>query len=281
MIRLTGLRAGYGDVEVLHAIDLAIAPGEMVGLLGPNGAGKTTLLLAATGILAPTAGTVALSGRDVAGLASRERARLVAAVPQRAESAGEFTVAALVRLGRYPYLRFLAGYTEADEAACREAMAAVGVDHLAERRLNALSGGEFQRVLTARALAQDARALVLDEASASLDIARKMELYDLLARRNAAGTTVLAALHDVNLAALFCKRLIFLKDGHIVADGPTADVFTGQTLSRIYDADILVIPHPRNGCPQALAVPAGPPGPPAAATVPRPGGRDDNRRPGP
>lgn len=281
MIRLSGLRAGYGGVEVLHAIDLAIAPGEMVGLLGPNGAGKTTLLLAATGILAPTAGTVRLAGRDVATLPARQRARLVAAVPQRAESVGDFTVAALVAMGRYPHARFLGGPTAADEAACREAMDAVGVAHLATRRLHELSGGEFQRVLAARALAQQARALVLDEASAGLDIARKMELYGLLAARNAAGTTVVAALHDVNLAALFCKRLVFLKSGRIAADGPTADVFTSQTLSRIYDADILVIPHPRNGLPQALAVP-GPPGGPAAGPAGHgQGGRDHNRRPGP
>lgn len=277
MIRLSGLRAGYGGADVLHGIDLAIAPGEMVGLLGPNGAGKTTLLLAATGILPGRAGTVRLGGREVTALSARARAKLVAAVPQRAESAQELTVSALVLMGRYPYLTFLGGYAAADKTAADRAMAAVGVAHLADRRLHELSGGEFQRVLAARALAQDARALVLDEASANLDIARKMELYDLLAARNAAGATIVAALHDINLAALYCKRLVFLKDGRIAADGPVADVFTSQTLSRIYDADILVITHPRNGRPQALAVPA------VAAAPDRdalPGGRDDHRRPG-
>ncbi|HCR13894.1 MAG TPA: ABC transporter ATP-binding protein, partial [Solidesulfovibrio sp.] len=176
-------------------------------------------------------------------------------VPQRADNAGELRVRALVLMGRYPYLRFLGGYDEDDETAARAAMEAVGVAHLAARRLGELSGGEFQRVLAARALAQDAKALILDEASAGLDIARKMELYGLLAARNAAGATIVAALHDVNLAALFCNRLIFMKNGNIAADGPVAAVFTSETLSRIYDTDILVVAHPRSGLPQALAVP--------------------------
>ena len=160
-------------------------------------------------------------------------------------------------MGRYPYLSLLGGYGAQDEAAADAAMAAVGVSGLGGRQLGELSGGEFQRVLIARALAQAADVLVLDEASANLDMARKMELHDLLAARNAAGTTVLAALHDLNLAALYCRRLVFLKNGRIEADGPVAEVFTQQTLSRIYETDIVVIPHPRLPAPQALAVPAG------------------------
>ena len=257
MIRCQGLRAGYGEVEALSDIDLHVRPGEMVGLLGPNGAGKTTLLLAMTGALAPRAGRVLLGGRDIAAMPDRVRARSIAAVPQRAESASGLSVRALVLMGRYPYLSFLGGYGQDDLAAAEAAMAAVGVAELSGRRLGELSGGEFQRVLAARALAQGADALILDEASASLDIARKMELYALLAARNAAGTTIVAALHDINLAALFCRRLVFLNHGRIEADGPTAAVFTTETLSRIYDTDILVIAHPATGAPQALAVPAG------------------------
>ncbi len=256
MIRLTGLRAGYHGRDVLHGLDLRIGRGEMVGLLGPNGAGKTTLLLAATGALAPTGGAVALGGRDIGRLGSRERARLVAAVPQRAESAGELSVRSLVLMGRYPFLTLLGGYGPDDQAAADAAMDAVGVAGLENRLLGELSGGEFQRVLAARALAQAADVLVLDEASASLDMARKMELYALLAARNAAGTTIVAALHDLNLAALFCPRLVFLKNGRIEADGPVAEVFTAHTLSRIYETDITVIAHPKTGTPQALAVPA-------------------------
>jgi iron complex transport system ATP-binding protein len=269
MIRCQNLRAGYGSREVLGGIDLHVGQGEMVGLLGPNGAGKTTLLLAITGALAPTSGSVRLGGRDIARLPARERAKQVAAVPQRAESAAELTVSALVLMGRYPYLSLLGDYGAADIKAAEAAMEAVGVAALGNRHLGELSGGEFQRALVARALAQAADVLVLDEASANLDIARKMELYELLAARNTTGITILAALHDINLAALFCRRLVFLKNGRIEADGPVAEVFTQQTLSRIYETDIVVIPHPHTGLPQALAVPA--PGPFLGATGPGPG----------
>jgi iron complex transport system ATP-binding protein len=269
MIRCQGLRAGYGNREVLGGIDLHVGQGEMVGLLGPNGAGKTTLLLAITGALPPTGGSVRLGGQDIARLPARERAKRVAAVPQRAESAAELTVRALVLMGRYPYLSLLGDYGADDIKAADAAMEAVGVAALGNRHLGELSGGEFQRALVARALAQAADVLVLDEASANLDIARKMELYALLAARNAAGITILAALHDINLAALFCRRLVFLKNGRIEADGPVVEVFTQQTLSRIYETDIVVIPHPQTGLPQALAVPA--PRPLLGAIVPGPG----------
>lgn len=273
MIRCQGLRSGYHGRPVLQGIDLEVAAGEMVGILGPNGAGKTTLLLTLSGVLSPGSGTVRLDGTDVAAMADRERARKVAAVPQRGESARELTVRSLVLMGRYPYLSFLGGYAPEDAAAAAAAMEAVGVADLAPRRLGELSGGEFQRVLTARALAQESDVLLLDEASASLDVARKIELYQLLAARNAAGTTILAALHDINLAALFCRRLVFLKGGRIEADGPTAAVFTQPTLSRIYETDIIVIPHPTTGLPQALAVPGpGPaPGPGPGCTGHGPG----------
>jgi iron complex transport system ATP-binding protein len=266
MIRCRNLTSGYRGRAVLGGLDLSVAAGEMVGILGPNGAGKTTLLLALSGVLSPGEGSVALGGRDIAGLSDRQRARLVAAVPQRGENAGELTVRSVVLMGRYPYLGFLGGYGQPDTDAAEAAMAAVGLSGLAHRRLHELSGGEFQRVLAARALAQESGILLLDEASASLDIARKMELYALLAARNAAGVTILAALHDINLAALFCRRLVFLKNGRIEADGPTEAVFTQQTLSRIYETDIIVIPHPCTGLPQALAAagPARSPGRPDA-----------------
>ncbi len=255
MIVCQGLRAGYGRREVLSGLDLHVAPGEMVGLLGPNGAGKTTLLLTLTGALPLRGGRVRLAGRDLATLSPRQRARLVAAVPQRLDAVPELTARALVLMGRYPYLGLLGGYGPEDETIAFEAMVATGVAALADRPCAALSGGEFQRVLVARALAQATDLLILDEASANLDMARKVELHDLLAARNAAGATVVAALHDINLAALYCRRLVFVKDGRIVADGPVADVFTQSTLSRIYETDIIVLPHPRTGAPQALVVP--------------------------
>jgi len=264
-----GLRAGYGRRVVLSGLDLTVAAGEMVGLLGPNGAGKTTLLLTLTGAIDPLGGRVRLGGREVSELSPRHRAKRVAAVPQRLEAVPGVTVRALVLMGRYPYLGLLGGYGPADEELAEAAMVRTGVADLAERTCDALSGGEFQRVLVARALAQAADILILDEASANLDMARKVELHDLLAARNAAGTTVVAALHDINLAALYCRRLVFLKDGRIAADGPVAEVFTSPILSRIYETEIIVLPHPRTGAPQALVVPGpGGPGPADRPTGP-------------
>jgi len=270
MIVCQGLRAGYGGHDILDGIDLTVADGEMVGLLGPNGAGKTTLLLTLTGALPPTAGRVLIGGRDIAEIPVRQRAQGAAAVAQRIALVPELTVRAFVLMGRYPYLSFLGSYGPEDTAIAETAMAETGVARLAERSCGALSGGEFQRVCIARALAQTTDVLILDEASANLDMARKVELHDLLAARNATGTTVIAALHDLNLAALTCRRLIFLKNGRIEADGPVEAVFTQAILSRIYETDILVLPHPRTGAPQALAVPGGCPAPVSAPSGPSP-----------
>jgi iron complex transport system ATP-binding protein len=135
-------------------------------------------------------------------------------------------------------------------------MRETGVEELAERRLDQVSGGEFKRVLIARALAQDTPALLLDEAAAGLDAAAKMAVCEMMAAKAAKGSLVLAVMHDLNLAALFCHRLVFLKRGRVVLDGPTADVFTRQTLSEIYETPVCVAPHPVTGAPQALFVPA-------------------------
>ena len=255
MIVCQGLCAGYDGREVLSSIDLSITKGEMVGLLGPNGSGKTTLLMALSGVIPAIRGRISIDGRDIAALSAKRLAQRVAAVPQRLALVPELSVRSLVIMGRYPYLAFLGDYGAEDQRKADAAMAATGLSALAEHSCGALSGGEFQRAGIARALAQAADVLLLDEATANLDMARKVELHDLLAARNAAGTTVVAALHDLNLAALTCRRLIFLKHGRIEADGPVEAVFTQSLLSRIYETDIVVFPHPRTGTPQALAVP--------------------------
>lgn len=264
MIRLQEVRAGYGAREALRGVSLAFAPGEMVGLLGPNGSGKTTLLLVMAGVLAPFAGAVELGGESAAGMRPRQRARRVASLPQRAEAAFDLKVETLVLLGRYPYLSLLGGYSDADRAAAAAAMAETATLAFRERSAGSLSGGEFRRVLLARALAQQAPALLLDEATAALDLARKMEVCALLATKARAGTLVVSAIHDLNLAALFCERLVFLKAGRVALDGPTAEVFTATNLTEIYETPVIVAPHPLTGAPQAFPVPAPLPAAPAA-----------------
>lgn len=255
MIRASGLCCGYGRTDVLHDVDFELARGEMVGLLGPNGSGKTTLLLALSGILAPRKGQVEIDGEPLAGLAPKARAKRMAAVPQRAEVSFGLRVRSIVLMGRYPYVSLLGGFSEEDGRIADAAMRETGTLDLALRDAQALSGGELARVLIARALAQAADVLLLDEAAASLDIARKIEVHDLLAGKNREGATVLSAMHDLNLAALYCDRLVFLKQGRVALDGPTHQVFTADNLSRIYETEVRIFAHPDTGAPQALLVP--------------------------
>ena len=258
MIRVSRLTARYaGGRPVLNGISLAIAPGEMAGLLGPNGSGKTTLLRIVAGSLAPGEGSVLVRGDAVAALSHKERARRMAFVPQRPESVPDFTVFDLALMGRYPHRGFLEDYTPEDEAAVRAALEETAAAHLADRTVRTLSGGELQRVYVARAFAQETPVLLLDEPATGLDPAHAVALFDRVRARNRRdGATVLMAIHDLNLAALYCDRLIFLRDGLVAADGPTASVFTAETLQRVYDAPFIVLAHPETGRPQALARPA-------------------------
>ena len=255
MIRARGLSCGYAGRAVLRGVDLHLAPGEFVALLGPNGAGKTTLLLALAGALPALEGAVEQDGRDISSSSARERARLASCVPQRAEVPAGFTVRELVRMGRYAHTNFFGGYGPQDDDAAQAALADAHCLDLAERQAAELSGGEQQRVLLARALCQGRRALLLDEATSALDLARRVEAFDLLARQHQRGGTVLAAAHDLNLAALYCPRLVFLKAGRVALDGPTTDIFTEANLRDIYETDIRVAPHPVTGAPQAHLVP--------------------------
>lgn len=262
MIRAAGLRSGYGGRAVLHGVDLRLAAGEFAALLGPNGSGKTTLLLTLAGVLTPLDGRVELDGRDLARLSARERARLASCVPQSVQVPQGYTVRELVRMGRYAHAGFFGGCGPEDEAAVDAALSDARCEDLALREACGLSGGERQRVLLARALCQGRRLLLLDEPTSALDLARRLEAFDLLAAQHRAGGTVLAAAHDLNLAALYCPRLIFLKAGRVALDGPTAEVFTEANLKDIYETDIRVAPHPVTGAPQAHMVPGAGPGRP-------------------
>ena len=252
MLDVRGLTAGYGARPVLRGISLKARGGESVALLGPNGSGKTTLLRCISGVLRPQGGDICLAGKSLERLRPRERARLVAVVPQRAECPPGLSVRHMALLGRYPYLSWLGGYGRRDYEAVERALAATGAAGLVGRRVDELSGGELQRVLLARALAQESPLLLLDELAAGRDLARMVELFDLLERRRAAGACVLMAMHDCNLASLYATRLIGLKNGQMLFDGPASEIFTEEKLSALYDIPIRVFPHPRWGLPQAL-----------------------------
>ena len=235
---------GYGEAALtVRDVTTSIAPGEMVGLLGPNGAGKSTILKLASGVMPPRQGTIRIEGDDVRSLSRRELARRVAVIPQDFSVQFAYTVRQIVELGRLPHrgpLSAWGGPGAADRAAVAGALHAAHADDLAERVFNELSGGERQRVLVALALAQDARIVLLDEPTAHLDIKHQVEVLDLLRRMNRErGLTVVAALHDLNLAARYFPRLLLFR-GEIVAEGPPAHVLDGALLSRVYETAVQV-----------------------------------------
>ena len=235
------LRFAYGGRPALDGASLRVAPGEIVGLIGPNGSGKSTIIKILSGVLAGYQGTVLLDGRDPRALDRREVARTLAVVPQEASFSLPFTVLEIVLLGRHPHLGSLAFEAADDVTLARQALDRCGALHLAERSIHELSSGERQRVVFARALAQEPRALLLDEPASFLDIRHQIELYELvrsLAENDAA--SVLLVVHDLNLAAEYCDRVYLLRRGQVDTSGPTAEVFTYANLSRVFETDLYV-----------------------------------------
>ena len=255
MIDVEGLCCGYGNTEVLKGVSLRVEAGEMAGILGPNGSGKTTLLLALTGVLPAHSGSIRVAGVDISRQESRRKARLMASVPQRSEFAFPFKCLSVVLMGRYPHLDGWGGYSQRDLEVAVTALEETRIAQLAHRFIGEVSGGEAQMVMVARALAQETEILLLDEATSNLDVARKVQVFDLLTEKNRQGATLLCVMHDLNLAALYCRRVIFLKNGRVAADGRTEDVFNDKSLSEIYETEIRVSKHPVTGSPQAHFVP--------------------------
>ncbi len=255
MIRVHDLHCGYNGRNVLHGISLDVPKGQMAGILGPNGSGKTTLMHVLAGIIPPASGQAELDNSPVAEYSAKALARTMAVVPQHTRATFPYRCLSVVLMGRYPHVSFLGGYGPQDMEAALEAMRRAGSLHLAERMADTLSGGEFKRVVISRALAQQSSILLLDEATAGLDVAAKVAMYDLFRKMAATGTTICSVMHDLNLAALYCDRLVFLKHGRIVADGPTAQVFTRQTLTDVYETEVAIAAHPVTGQPQAHFVP--------------------------
>lgn len=250
MVCCEQLSAGYGLREILHRVSLRADAGEHVAVLGPNGSGKTTLLRVLDGTLTAAEGTVALDGHALGGMPPRERARRVAVVPQRLEGLPALPVRDMVLLGRYPYLGWWGVYGPEDRRAADDALRMARALPLAERSVAELSGGEVQRVLLARALAQQSRVLLLDELAAGLDLAAAVALFDMLDARRRAGMCLITVMHDLNLAALYATRLVGIRAGCVLFDGPVREVFTGENLSELYGTRIHVRPHPWRAVPQ-------------------------------
>jgi iron complex transport system ATP-binding protein len=231
-------RYAPGAPLVVDGVTVRLADGALAGILGPNGSGKTTLLRLLSGTRRPTSGRVQLDGRALDQLSRREAAQHIAVVPQETELAFEYRAIEMVLMGRHPHLGVFTVEGPDDIRIAEDALTATGTRHLAERPFHELSGGEKQRIVIAAALAQSAKLLLLDEPTASLDLGYQLEISSLLLALNKDhGVTMAISTHDLNLAASICRELILMRDGRVLAAGPTADVLTPDNISRLYDVE--------------------------------------------
>ena len=253
-IKISDLVVGYGDDPVLSGVTAEIAGGEFVGIVGPNGSGKTTLLRSIARVLKPSSGAVSIGGKDVFSISPRELAREMGVVPQETVPAFEFSALEIVLMGRTPHLRRFQSESDKDIAIAEESMRRTGTLELADRPFAALSGGERQRVVIARALAQEPKIILLDEPTSHLDINYQFEIMGLVKRLNKEqGITVLTVLHDLNLAAQYCDRLLMLSKGKIRTAGTPADVLTAGNVKSVYGVDVWVRKHPTSGRPYVIS----------------------------
>lgn len=261
VLSVADVALSYGQTMVLRDLALDVREGEMVALLGRNGAGKSTLLRLLSGVLAPQQGIVRLDGAPIGGLNRRAIARRLAVVPQQLQVPFAFNVREVTSLGRTAHVPFLAAESARDRAAVADVLDLLDLTGLAERSYNTLSGGEQQRVVLAMALCQLWRQpgiLLLDEPTVHLDVAHQRAVLRLTRRLHddrEHGLTVLAAVHDLNMAALYFDRLLLLKDGRLHADGPPWTVLTVEAIRDVFGVDARIAPHPTVDAPQVTLLP--------------------------
>jgi len=247
---------GYRRKQVLHSINLETADGEFLGVIGPNGSGKTTLLKAMSGLLKTWSGHITLNGENIRSYRREDLARHVALLPQNAVLPELFTALDIVLMGRMPHLGLIRYESSRDVRIALDAMEATQTTQLARRRMNEVSGGEKQRVVIARALTQEARILMLDEQTANLDINYQSEILSFLRKLcRERQMTVIAALHDLNLASQYCDRLVMLNNGTIYRQGTPVEVIEVDAIREVFGAEVMVHPHPINGLPTTLIAP--------------------------
>jgi iron complex transport system ATP-binding protein len=251
ILDIKDLSAGYENGFVVHDVSLTIGPGEFVAVLGRNGSGKSTLIKAVQNLLGNVRGEVFCAGEDIFRMGPRRVAAKIAYVPQMAEPVFEYAVEEIVLMGRFARQGRFEKVSTEDERAVAEAMRLTEVAGLRGKRLSQLSGGERQRVFIARALAQDTPLLLLDEPSSHLDISYQIEVYGILkGLQKDKGKTVVAAEHNINLAAAHAERLVFLKNGVIAAEGTAAETVTAANILTIFGADVDIRRNARSDLPE-------------------------------
>ena len=228
----------YGEKQALDELTLRIAPGRFYGLVGPNGCGKSTLLDLLMANRKPDSGSIKFNDRSLFDYGRRALARQLALVPQDFTIHFAFTVLEVVLMGRHPYLPRFGAVTSEDLAIAQKAMAAIGIGDFANRYVTELSGGEKQRVVVARALAQETPVLMLDEATSNLDVGHTMEIFNVARKRvRERGETVIAVVHNLNLAAAYCDEMIFMKEGKLAASGPTKETLTPAVIQDVFGVE--------------------------------------------
>ncbi len=255
MISLKDINFSYNGDQVLRELSFVVEEGEFLGIIGPNGAGKSTLLKLLNRVLLPQSGEICLQGKPLDDYSRRRLAQIIGFVPQQFSAAFRFSVQEIVLMGRFPHQSAFGWESETDIRIAEEAMTATDCYHLRERDFFSLSGGEQQRVVLASALAQQPQILLLDEPTTALDLKHQLHFFRILQDlQREKKMTILTVTHDVNLAARFCRRILALKDGRMVADGAVKTVLTKEIVQTIYETPVEIVAHPRDGLPVILPV---------------------------
>jgi iron complex transport system ATP-binding protein len=256
MIDAARISLSYGPSVILQDVDIQVPAGEVIGIIGPNGSGKSTLLRVLTGVAAPNSGKISINGRALSSYSRKELACFMAVLQQDALPQVSFTVREVVEMGRYPFQNWLGMESEDPTELIDGIMERLEITVFAERTLEQLSGGERQRVALGKAMAQQPKLLLLDEPTTYLDIGYQIQMMDYVRSwQEESGLTVIAVLHDLNLAAQYCDRIVVMKEGRIVRVGSPDDVVSSELITDVYRTEPVVLPHPVNQQPQILLTP--------------------------
>ena len=242
-LKVKELEFKIADQQILNGIDLNIKEGQFVGIIGPNGSGKSTLLKNIYRVYKPSKGNISLEGTDIETMKSKEIAKKLAILSQESSTQFDFTVKDIIKMGRYPYKSMFEDYSKKDMELVDEIIDKLSLQNHKDRSFNTLSGGEKQRVLIARALVQNTDFMILDEPTNHLDIRYQIQLLDIVKNL---GITVLAALHDINIAALYCDYILVMKDGKIIKRGTVDEIITSETIKEVYGVNSYITENPIN-----------------------------------
>jgi iron complex transport system ATP-binding protein len=241
LFTLKDVSFAYGTTPVLQDVNLTLQPGKFYGVIGPNGCGKTTFLDLLTGCKKQLTGDILYKGKELGSYSKRNLAQQLALVPQEFDTGFGFTVEEIVLMGRHPHIDRFSAPSEKDWLFVDDAMEYIGISNLRDRYTNSLSGGQKQRAVVARALAQNAPVLLFDEATSSLDVKYTLQIFNIARKLvQAEKRTVIAVMHNLNLAAAYCDYSIFMKDGRIAQHGPTAETMTAETIAEVFDVQAKV-----------------------------------------